>query len=404
MRNLKKSTLIIILFLGSCMFESIEDKDFNYSFGNFPPEIHNPIPTSFKSLFLSSRVSRSSNLDTIFGWRLNYRNGLPYVMQVAIPIDVGLSQNKIPLSETCYENGAIVYPYALGHHNFYVRVMNEIGAPEEFIEKMARNLESHAISPGAVRHIEDTTQEYDREIKVAFNCNEILGDQWNMNIINYDLDGSTFKYTKNYGAYVYTYNFINFNNNFEAIDGDGYYANKKCDDEVSCLEFLYLTSEYLYSGLIAEEKTFVIKKDLNSQIMESESYDKNGDLVGSSTCSTNCNLISSWVVVSGVNYQELFKEEYVESSYSINIVDNSNAIQEDTTYYIVNKNSKLTEQNQDEWLVQGVVGIYRKGQNYEFKRVFSNKTENYDLFKKAYDVQSNEQVLSKVDSVLVVVQ
>ena len=35
--------------------------------------------------------------------------------------------------------------------------MNEIGAPE-FIEDMARNLENHAISPGAVRHIKDTTE------------------------------------------------------------------------------------------------------------------------------------------------------------------------------------------------------------------------------------------------------
>ena len=46
MKNLKKSILITILFLSSCMVESIEDKDFNYSFGNFPPEIHNPVPTS----------------------------------------------------------------------------------------------------------------------------------------------------------------------------------------------------------------------------------------------------------------------------------------------------------------------------------------------------------------------
>ena len=138
--------------------------------------------------------------------------------------------------------------------------------------------------------------------------------------------------------------------------------------------------------------------------MESESYDKDGDLVGSSTCSTNCNLISSWTVVSGVNYQEHFKEEYVESSYNINIIDNSNVIQENTTYYIVNKNTKLTEQNQDEWLIQGVVGIYRKGQHYEFKRVFSNKTKNYDLFKRVSDIQSGEHVLSKIDSVSVVVQ
>ena len=55
------------------MVESIEDKDFNYSFGNFPPEIHNPVPTSIKSLFLSSRVSRSPELDTIFGWQTNFK-------------------------------------------------------------------------------------------------------------------------------------------------------------------------------------------------------------------------------------------------------------------------------------------------------------------------------------------
>ena len=91
----------------------------------------------------------------------------------------GLSQKKIPLSETCYEKGEVYYPYALGHHNFFARVMNEIGAPE-FIEDMARNLENHTISPGAVRHIEDTTEEYDREIKVANDCNKISGDQWNM--------------------------------------------------------------------------------------------------------------------------------------------------------------------------------------------------------------------------------
>jgi len=403
MKNLKKSILITILFLSSCMFESIEDKDFNYSFGNFPPEIHNPIPTNIKSLFLSNRVSRSPELDTIFAWQTDLKNGLPWAMKVAIPTDVGLSQKKIPLSETCYEKGKIYYPYALGHHNFFARVMNEIGAPE-FIEDMARNLENHAISPGAVRHIKDVTEEYDREIKVANNCNEILGDQWNMNIINYDLDRSTFKFTKNYGASIFSFNFINFNNNFEAITNDNYYANKECDDGVNCLEFLYLSNGYLYSGLIAEGKTFVIKKDLNSQVMESESYDKDGNLVGSSTCSTNCNFISSWTVVSGVNYQEHFKVEYVESSFNINIIDNSNAIQKDITYYIVNKNSKLTEQNQDEWLVQGVVGIYRKGQNYEFKRVFSNKTKNYDLFKRAYDIQSGENVLLKVDSVSVVVQ
>ena len=402
MKNLKKSILITILFLSSCMVESIEDKDFNYSFGNFPPEIHNPVPTSIKSLFLSSRVSRSPELDTIFGWQTNFKNGLPWAMKVAIPIDVGLSQKKIPLSETCYEKGEVYYPYALGHHNFFARVMNEIGAPE-FIEDMARNLENHTISPGAVRHIEDTTEEYDREIKVANDCNKISGDQWNMNIINYDLDRSTFKFSKNYGTHIYTYNFINFNNNFEAIYGEAYYANKECDDEVNCLEFLYLTGSYLYSGLIAEEKIFVIEKNLNSQVMESESYDKDGDLVGSSTCSTNCNLISSWTVVSGVNYQEHFKEEYVESSYNINIIDNSNVIQENTTYYIVNKNSKLTEQNQDEWLIQGVVGIYRKGQHYEFKRVFSNKTKNYDLFKRVSDIQSGQHVLSKIDSVSVVV-
>ena len=70
----------------------------------------------------------------------------------------------------------------------------------------------------------------------------------------------------------------------------------------------------------------------------------------------------------------------------------------------MNKNSKLTEQNQDEWLIQGVVGIYRKGQHYEFKRVFSNKTKNYDLFKRVSDIQSGEHVLSKIDSVSVVVQ
>ena len=125
---------------------------------------------------------------------------------------------------------------------------------------------------------------------------------------------------------------------------------------------------------------FIEQRYLGSSTYTGKSFDSSGSLLGTATCSLNCNSQSNWSTVSGSPDYTFWKEKYISEHYSVAVNDPSGNITNDKTYLIVSTNANLPSGVDELGDYQGIVGVFRKNGTDNYTRAISSASSTYHLY------------------------